>query len=119
MSTRHRTTSYANFDTDIDTDSYSTTRAYATVQPARSRLVSKGNHDLPLRSSIGSQYRHGEKSPLSTPKVQLMIATERLRRRINDSPAGWSSTFDIVHQCNTDHDTPGLCVTAGAADWKS
>ena len=40
--------------------------------------------------------------------------------RINNAPAGWSSTFDIVLQCNTDHDTTGLCVTfGGAVDWKS
>jgi len=49
---------------------------------------------------------------------------------INDAPAGWSSTFDIVHDkyCrfiymfhhDTDHDTTGLCVTFGrAVDWKS
>jgi hypothetical protein len=49
-----------------------------------------------------------------------MIGTERLRTRINDAPAHWSSTFDTVLQCNTDHDTTGLCVTfGGAVDWKS
>jgi hypothetical protein len=49
-----------------------------------------------------------------------MIGTERLRTRINDAPADWSSTFDTVLQCNTDHDTTGLCVTfGGAVDWKS
>jgi hypothetical protein len=59
-----------------------------------------------------------------------MIGTERLRMRINDAPAGWSSTFDTVHgkYCrfiymfhhDTDRDTTGLCVTfGGAVDWKS
>jgi hypothetical protein len=49
-----------------------------------------------------------------------MIGTERLLTRINDAPAGWSSTFDTVLQRDTDHDTTGLCVTfGGAVDWKS
>jgi len=48
-----------------------------------------------------------------------MIGTERLRTGINNAPAGWSSTFDTV-QCDTDHDTTGLCATfGGAVDWKS
>ena len=49
---------------------------------------------------------------------------------INDTLAGWSSTFDTVHgkYCrfiymvhhDTDCDTTGLCVTfGGAVDWKS
>jgi hypothetical protein len=79
-----------------------------------------GNVDLPLRLSSGSQHRHGEVSPISTPTAQPMIGTERLRTGINSAAAGWSSTFDTVLQCNTDHDTTGLCVTfGGAVDWKS
>jgi hypothetical protein len=67
-----------------------------------------------------SGYANFRTTPTPTPTAQPMIGTERLRTRINNVPAGWSSTFDIVLQCNTDHDTTGLCVTfGGAADWKS
>jgi hypothetical protein len=79
-----------------------------------------GNDDLPFRLSSGSQHRHGEASPISTPTAQPMIGTERLRTGIDSAPADWSSTFDTVLQCNTNHDTTGLCVTfGGAVDWKS
>ena len=59
-------------------------------------------------------------SLISAPTAQPIIGTERLRTGINSAPAGWSSTCDTVLQCNTDHDTTGLCVTfGGAVDWKS
>ena len=59
------------------------------------------------------------------PTAQPMIGTERLRTRINDVPASWSSTFDTflprdTDNFNSDHDTTGLCVTfGGVVDWKS
>jgi hypothetical protein len=74
---------------------------------------------LPLRLSSGSQHRHGEVSPISAPRVQPIIETERLHTGIHNAPAGWSSTFDTVLQCNSDHHTTGESVTfRRAADWK-
>jgi hypothetical protein len=87
-----------------------------------SMCVYQGNDSIPLRLSSGSHHRRGEASPIPTPTptAQPMIGTERLRTRINDAPAGWSSTFDPILQCNTDRDTTGLCVIfGGAVDWKS
>jgi len=94
-----------------------------TVQQVMSTCVQKGNDDLPLHLSSGSQHRHGEASPISTLTAQPIIGTERLRTGINDASAGWRSTFDTVHDkyCrfiymfhhDTDHDTTALCVTFG------
>jgi hypothetical protein len=68
--------------------------------------------------------------PISTPTAQPMIGTEMLHTGLNHAAAGWSSTFDTVHDkyCrfiymfhhDTDRDTTGLRVTfGGAVDWKS
>jgi len=68
----------------------------------------------------GSQYRHGELSPLSRPTAQSIIGTERQCTIINETPAGWSSSYDTVLQFNTDHDTMELCINCvGAVEWKS
>jgi len=61
------------------------------------RLHSKQQSTLVLHLSSGSQYRYGEASPISTPRAQPMIRTERLHTGINDTPAGWNITFNAVH----------------------
>jgi len=69
--------SVSNFDTNTDTDTYSTKRASATEQPAMSPCGQEGNDDqLPLRLSSGSQHRHGEASPISIP-TQTYLAYAR------------------------------------------
>jgi len=73
---------------------------------------------LPLHLLSRSQHRDGEASPTSTPTAQPMNGTERLCMGINDTSAGWISTFDTPYQLNTDHDITGLCATfGGAVDW--
>jgi hypothetical protein len=64
--------------------------------------------------------------PTLTLTAQHMIGTEWLHAEINDTPAGWSSTFDTVHgnycRCiyifQPYHDTTGLYINFGwAVDW--
>jgi len=99
MSTRHCTTSY---------------------EPLRLKGKRRYSASFVEQKSTSPRRSVSNFDTTPTPTAQPMIGTERLRTRINDAPAGWSSTFDTVLQCNTDHDTTGLCVTfGGVADWKS
>jgi len=104
---------------------------HRTTGYAHSSFKRRWQSTVPLCLSNGIQHHLGEASPISTrhvqqvmpistPPAQRMIGTERLHMGINDASAGCSSTCHTVLQCNTDHDTTGLCVTfGGIVDMKS
>jgi len=78
-----------------------------------------------LKWKITSPWRRDSNFDMTpTPTAQPMIGTATLFMRINDVPAGWSSTLVAFHppdtdNVNSDHDSTGLCVTFRAAvDWK-
>jgi len=96
-----------------------------TVQQVVSNCVYTGHDDHLLCLPSGSPHPHGVVWRISTPTVQPMIWTKRLRTTINDAQAGCSSIFVTFLPCdtyniNSAHRTTGLCITfSGVVELKS